>query len=85
MRRETQRCSLFEEDAMCSVKFLDADVTRPLASVSAFVDEGNRVAFGSMQSYIEHVLTGQTIPMCRKNACLSYNGMRNRARSRRSP
>ena len=29
---------------MCSVKFLDADVTRPLASVRAFVDEGSRVS-----------------------------------------
>ena len=29
---------------MCSVKFLDADVTRPFLSVSAFVDEGSRVS-----------------------------------------
>ena len=48
---------------MCSVKFLDADVTRPLASVRAFVDEGYTAAFGTMQSYIEHVLTRQTILM----------------------
>ena len=32
-------------DRKCSLKFLDADVNRPLASVSAIVDEGHRVVF----------------------------------------
>ena len=51
----------------CSMKFLDADVRRPLASVSAIVDEGNRVVFGPDVSYIENVASGQRIGMERKN------------------
>ena len=50
----------------CSKKFLDADVKRPLASVSANVDEGNVVVFGQHESFIENT-TGQRIPMCRRN------------------
>ena len=38
-------------------KFLDADAKRPFASVSVRVDVGNRVVFGSTESYIEHVST----------------------------
>ena len=49
------------------MKFLDADVKRPLASVSAIVDEGNVVVFGQHESFIENVSTGQRIPMCRRN------------------
>ena len=49
------------------MKFLDADVKRPLASVAAMVDEGNRVIFASQNSYVENVATGERIPMRRKN------------------
>ena len=49
------------------MKFLDADVKIPLASVSAIVDEGNVVVFGQHESFIENVSTGQRIPMCRRN------------------
>ena len=35
----------------CSMKFLDADVKRPLASAS--VDERNIVVFGPQESYIQ--------------------------------
>ena len=49
------------------MKFLDADVKRPLASVSAIVDEGNVVVFGQHESFIENVRMGQRIPMCRRN------------------
>ena len=52
------------------MKFLDADVKRPLASVSAIVDEGNVVVFGQHKSFIENVSTGQRIPMCRRNRVL---------------
>ncbi len=34
----------------CTLKFLDADVKRPLASVSAIVDQGNRVMFLVLRS-----------------------------------
>ena len=50
----------------CSMGFLDADVKRPLASVSAIVDQGNRVVFGPDACYVEHVATGQRMPMARK-------------------
>ena len=46
--------------------FLDADVKRPLASVSAIVDQGNKVVFGPDACYVEHVATGQKMPMTRK-------------------
>ena len=51
----------------CSMKFLDADVKRPLASVSAIVDERTVVVFGQHELFIENGSTGQRIPMCRKN------------------
>ena len=35
------------------MKFLDADVKRPLASVSSIVDEGNVVVLGQHESFIE--------------------------------
>ena len=46
--------------------FLDVDVRRPLASVSAIVDEGNVVVFGQQDSDIENRSTGQSIPMSRR-------------------
>ena len=52
------------------MKFLDADVKRPLASVRAIVDEGNIVVLGLQESYIENTSTGERIPMNRKKACL---------------
>ena len=45
------------------MKFFFADVKRPLASVSATVDEGNIVVFGSQDSYIENTSTGQRSPL----------------------
>ena len=50
----------------CSMKFLDANVKRPLASVSAIIDQGNRVVFDPYESYVENVATGQRLPMVRK-------------------
>ena len=44
-------------------KFLDADVMRPLASMSAIVDEGNIVVFGQQDSHIENTSTVPRIPM----------------------
>ena len=51
----------------CSMKFLGADVQRPLASVSATVDRGNTVVFGPQDSHIENRSTGQRLPMTRRN------------------
>ena len=48
------------------MRFLDADVKRPLASVSAIVDEGKVVVFGPQDSYIENISTGQRIPASRR-------------------
>ena len=49
------------------MKFLDADVKRPLAAVSAIVDEGNKVVFSTKESYIENEVTKERIPLIRKN------------------
>lgn len=49
----------------CTMNFLDADVKKPLAAVSAIVDEGNTVVFGAKGSYIENDIT--RIPMVRKH------------------
>ena len=48
------------------MKFLDADVKRPLGSVSAMVDGGNRVVFSKGGSYVENEVTKEKIPMRRK-------------------
>ena len=45
------------------MKFLDADVKRPLASVRAIMDEGNVVVSGQHESFIENVSTGQRFPL----------------------
>ena len=50
----------------CNVKFSDADIKRPLASVSAIVDEGNIVVLGPQDSYIENTSTRQRIRMSRR-------------------
>ena len=44
------------------MKFLDADVKRPIASVSTIV--GNKVVFGQRGSHIENVCMG---PTCREH------------------
>ena len=59
------RLEFVRDGQMCNMKFLDADVKRPLASVSAIVDNGNIVVFGPQESYIENT-TGQRIPMSGK-------------------
>ena len=52
---------------MCAMKFLDADVQRPLGAVSAIADEGNTVVFSRKQgSNVENDETGERIPMMRK-------------------
>ena len=53
-------------DRKCSMRFLDANVKRPLASVSAIVDQGNRVAFAPQASYVESLATGERLEMIRR-------------------
>lgn len=51
----------------CGMKFLDADVKKPLGAVSATEDEGNTVVFSrKWGSYVENDDTGERIPMTRK-------------------
>ena len=50
----------------CAMRFLDADVRRPLGSVSAIVDEGNTVVFSRSGSYISNDASGEKIRMARK-------------------
>ena len=50
----------------CNMKFVHVGVKRPLASVSANVDEGNLVVCGPQDSYIEITSIGQRIRMNRR-------------------
>ena len=47
------------------MKFLDADVRKPLGAVSAIVDQGNTVVFSKGRSYIKSDTTGEMIPVVR--------------------
>ena len=49
------------------MKFLDADVQKPLVSVVAIVDEGNTVVSKKEGPHIENDFTKERIPMARKN------------------
>ena len=60
------RLEFIRDGRKCSVKLLDADVKRPLASVSAIVDEGNVVVIGQHEFFIENACTGQRIPMYKR-------------------
>ena len=52
------KLEFMREGKKCCAKSLDADVKRPLASVSAIVDEGSKVVFGQQELYIENESTG---------------------------
>lgn len=49
-----------------TVLFQLADVSRPLMSVSAICDKGNRVIFGKSGGVIQNIATGQEIPFERQ-------------------
>ena len=55
----------FEEGGRhCGMRFLDSDVRKPLAAVSAMNDEGNTVVFSrKWGNYIENDGTGKRIPL----------------------
>ena len=48
------RLDFVPDGKMCNMKFLDDDIKSQLASVSAIVDKGNIIVFGSQESYIVH-------------------------------
>ena len=50
-----------------SVLFQIADVSKPLVSVSAICERGNRVIFGKCGGVVKSIHTGQEIPFHRKN------------------
>ena len=55
-------------DKSCGMNLLVTDVKKPLAAVSAIVDEGNVVVFGPGDggSFIQNISTGEKIAMKRK-------------------
>ena len=67
---DVQGEALFEFDMKgrkCGMKFLDADVKKPLVAVSAMEDEGNTVVFSKKWgSYVENDETGERIPLERR-------------------
>ena len=67
---EVQGEALLEFDLKgrkCGMKFLDADVKKPLVAVSAMEDEGNTVVFSKKWgSYVENDETGERIPLERR-------------------
>ena len=52
-------------DTRCEMKFLDAEVRKPLGAVSAIVDQGSIVVFSRVGSYIRSDATGEVIPVVR--------------------
>ena len=55
------KLEFLREGKRCCMKCLDADVKKPLASVSSIVDDGNKFVFGQQESYIENESTGLKI------------------------
>ena len=49
------------------VLFQIADVSKPLMSVSAICEKGNRVIFGKAGGVVQNVKTGRLIPFQREN------------------
>ena len=53
-----------EKGKQCGMRFLDSDVKKPLATVSAMNDEGNTIVFSKKWgNYVENDLTGEKIRM----------------------
>ena len=55
------KLEFIREGKKSCMRFLDADVKRPLASVSGIKDGGDKVAFGQQESYIENESTCQKV------------------------
>ena len=56
-----------EEGEETEVLFQIADVSKPLVSVSAICERGNRVIFGRAGGVVQNLSTGKLIPFERKN------------------
>ena len=56
-----------ENGEQTSVLFQIADVSRPLVSVSAICEMGNRVIFGKSGGVVQSLTTGRETPFMRKN------------------
>ena len=65
----------------CEMKFLEADVKRPLGSVADIMDGGNRVVFQNSGSYIENEKSGEKLWMERRGGTfvLALKGMKAKA------
>ena len=55
------------EGELTPVMFQVADVSKPLMSVSAICERGNRVFFGRAGGVIQNLATGKEIPFTRQN------------------
>ena len=69
MKVDGEKTVKFETDGRrCGMKFLVTDVKKPLAAVSAVVDEGNVVVFGPgpWGSFIQNVHSGEKLFMERR-------------------
>ena len=51
----------------CEVLFQIADVSKPLVSVSAICERGNRVIFGRSGGVVQNLRSGSQIPFYREN------------------
>ena len=56
-----------EEGDPTEVLFQIADVSKPLVSVSAICEKGNRVIFGRAGGVVQNCQTGRLIPFQREN------------------
>ena len=56
-----------EEGAMTNVLFQVAEVTKPLVSVSALCEKGNRVIFGKAGGVVQNLRTGRETPFYKRN------------------
>ena len=56
-----------EEGDFMDVLFQVAEVSKPLVSVSALCERGNRVIFGRSGGVVQNLKTGQDIPFYRRN------------------
>ena len=61
------RLEFVRDSKKWSMRFLDADFKRPLASVSPIVVSGKVAVFGQHESFIENKNIGQMVPMSRRN------------------
>ena len=63
-----QRCKAYTENGEpTEVLFQIADVSKPLVSVSAICERGNRVIFGRCGGVVQNLKSGTQVPFYRKN------------------